>query len=526
MKENVYKVGMTQKENHERFKGYPKGFILLFQMICNNCKNMEKKVIKLFKENFKLRKELGNEYFEGEYKNMINLIYSTIQNEKDECEGLEQQPEEDKGDALEKQSIEDEGEALEKQSTEDEGDALEKQSEDEPEVYEIQTYEEWIKYNDISKIIITTKNGKGFLKFKDQPWHLLSDLYGEDLFGYINHNLPCVQRMIVPENKLVSTSEKCNLVYQHKHKVTNSIITFDAFNELSVQDKKNYESIINNTYKYIQVEYNIDKIYQDTLIKCYDKKCEFYNLNYNEYVVCDVTGPRKTMYVGFNSLNFTFTPFDKFINNKILTNDDCGEGFLYVKNVVDVDIVNNILNSLIKNEIKLQYKKLVYNLIVRQEEELNIFYDYNNCLLTEWITNTLYKLSGHKFYVNSRDYYDNKTEFRTLWKKQKPRCVIIRITRDDKRSKQIAIEKQIKDFIKLGFRNIIVCQHDKTNNMYNIANFRKYLTDNKELLMKCIKEENSNYKPTDSETDIKFDDDVFYKPCMFLTNFLKWGCFK
>ncbi len=85
-KENVYKVGMTQKENHERFNQYPKGSILLFQMICNNCKNIEKCLIKIFKEKFKLRKDIGNEYFEGDYKNMIDIIYSTIKNEKEECE--------------------------------------------------------------------------------------------------------------------------------------------------------------------------------------------------------------------------------------------------------------------------------------------------------------------------------------------------------------------------------------------------------------------------------------------------------
>ena len=79
-KEHVYKVGMTKKENHERFNQYPKGSVLLFQMICNNCKNMEKLVLKKFKETFKQRKDIGNEYFEGEYKDMIDIIYLTIKN--------------------------------------------------------------------------------------------------------------------------------------------------------------------------------------------------------------------------------------------------------------------------------------------------------------------------------------------------------------------------------------------------------------------------------------------------------------
>ena len=59
-KENIYKVGMTKQENHERFNQYPKGSILLFQMICDNCKNIENKVIKLFKDKFIMRKDIGN----------------------------------------------------------------------------------------------------------------------------------------------------------------------------------------------------------------------------------------------------------------------------------------------------------------------------------------------------------------------------------------------------------------------------------------------------------------------------------
>lgn len=82
-KEHIYKVGMTKKENHERFNQYPKGSVLLFQIICNNCKNMEKLVLKKFKETFKQRKDIGNEYFEGEYKNMIDIIYSTIKDENE-----------------------------------------------------------------------------------------------------------------------------------------------------------------------------------------------------------------------------------------------------------------------------------------------------------------------------------------------------------------------------------------------------------------------------------------------------------
>ena len=85
-KENVFKVGMTTKQNHERFNQYPKGSILLFQMICENCKNMENQIITSFKEKFTQRKDIGTEYFQGNYKNMIDIIYSTLNCETQEEE--------------------------------------------------------------------------------------------------------------------------------------------------------------------------------------------------------------------------------------------------------------------------------------------------------------------------------------------------------------------------------------------------------------------------------------------------------
>jgi len=79
--EHIYKVGRTKKENLERFNQYPKGSVLLFQQICNNSIIIEKQIIKIFKEKFTQRRDIGNEYFEGEYRNMIDIIHSTIKNE-------------------------------------------------------------------------------------------------------------------------------------------------------------------------------------------------------------------------------------------------------------------------------------------------------------------------------------------------------------------------------------------------------------------------------------------------------------
>lgn len=81
-KENIYKIGRTTQVNNERLKQYPKGSVLLFQMICNDCVSTEYKILKIFNEDFILRDDVGNEYFEGDYQEMIDIIYKTIKNEQ------------------------------------------------------------------------------------------------------------------------------------------------------------------------------------------------------------------------------------------------------------------------------------------------------------------------------------------------------------------------------------------------------------------------------------------------------------
>jgi len=485
-KQNIYKVQITTEHNHIMVN---QGSILLFQMICNDCNNIEKKVIDIFKQKFKLQKDIGNEYFKGDYKIMIGIIISTL---------------------------------------------IDKDIEDNENIkkdYKITTYEEWIKYNNISKIIITNKKGEGYLRFKSELWRKLYDKNRfdfdenemEDLLRFIEKVQSTNIKMISPGNELVFGDELMNICYQYKNQLTDEIITWNAYNKLNKDETENYslKVIDNENYKCISLNivYDTDKIFKDTIKKCYIKKCDFYNLNYHEYVfpTSNSTNKSSIEYFIFNSVNCTFTPVDELINNKILTEQYKGRRIVNVKNIVNIDIVDNILNSLITNEIKLQYKKLVYNLIVVQEEKQIIFYDYNDCLLTSWIKDLLYSISNN-IYVKAHDYYNNKLEFKKLLKKHKPRCVIIS-------GHEYSIKTQINDFCKLGFKNIIVCQNDKSNTMYNIVNFRKYLQDNKDVLIKCIKDE-INYEHKEWKNAIQHDDSIFYSSDLLFTNFFKWCCVK
>jgi hypothetical protein len=74
-KQFIYKIGRTSKENNKRFHQYPKGSVLLCQIICSNCITIEKNLIQIFKEKFIHSPDIGNEYFEGNYIDMIKIIY-------------------------------------------------------------------------------------------------------------------------------------------------------------------------------------------------------------------------------------------------------------------------------------------------------------------------------------------------------------------------------------------------------------------------------------------------------------------
>ena len=88
-KENIYKIGKTKQENLKRFNSYPNGSNLLLYSICSNCNNIERVIIKLFREKYVLQRDIGNEYFKGNHYEMMKDINDTIFNYKEE-ENLEE----------------------------------------------------------------------------------------------------------------------------------------------------------------------------------------------------------------------------------------------------------------------------------------------------------------------------------------------------------------------------------------------------------------------------------------------------
>jgi len=98
--ENIFKVGKSKQENNKRINQYPKQSKLILQIICDDCDILEKELIILFKNKYNHRKDIGNEYFEGNFEDMIkniyftrNNIYDTINYEKIEKEKIKDEKE-------------------------------------------------------------------------------------------------------------------------------------------------------------------------------------------------------------------------------------------------------------------------------------------------------------------------------------------------------------------------------------------------------------------------------------------------
>jgi hypothetical protein len=76
----VYKIGKTTKEIQKRCSQYPKSSKLLFTQHVDNCHEVEKNIIKKLTENFKNRKDIGREYFEGNIKNIMKDVFEICNN--------------------------------------------------------------------------------------------------------------------------------------------------------------------------------------------------------------------------------------------------------------------------------------------------------------------------------------------------------------------------------------------------------------------------------------------------------------
>jgi len=76
-KELIYKLGRSCNMS-TRILQYPKGSHLICSIKCENSLLCEKELIHLFTKLFKIRKDYGNEYFEGDHNNMLFIIITYL----------------------------------------------------------------------------------------------------------------------------------------------------------------------------------------------------------------------------------------------------------------------------------------------------------------------------------------------------------------------------------------------------------------------------------------------------------------
>lgn len=413
---NRVKIGMSNLDNDNRLKSYGKNANIVIKYNCCNAKWIENKIIKAFKDNFKLIK--GNEYFEGDIEEMKKIfIRELFVNEN-------------------KSSIE-----------EHDGGDVEK----------IVTYEKWNKHN-IDIKIIKKITGEGFYRFgKNHLWRTLYD--------------------------------RANF----KNKDCETLISLVTHFDEGYNDN--------------------ESIYNDIINKCYisKKHIKYYKLDYNKFILQN----NDDIFI-FNSLNLKCKPLDEEIGSAVLVeryknifnlNKHILNNFININN----KIVDEILNNLVKEKIKFNYKKFMYRLLTYSNDE-NIFYDDNKwCLFTDWTNSLFTSLGIGSDIIYSSEYYYNKKEFLKNYKKYKPRLLIIKPCR-----KFNGIN--IDTFRKFNFINIIIC--DPNNNIYNTKTFMNYLNINASKIMDVINYQNA--RTVELNYHILYEDLIFRQTSSLQINLLKW----
>jgi hypothetical protein len=192
--ENIYKVGKTTQPNLKRITNYSNGTKLITQIICTCCDNVEKELITLFKTKFKLCKDIGNEYFEGDCMEMMKIMFDTVFKKNDESPNVK---------------------SLNYSSG----------------CLEIHTMNDFIKISTIKKVVITNKlKAEGYIKLKGtgDKWLIIHKKGSneEDLMGFLKN---CHEEMCYCDNNN-------NILNQNEFETLNYIAT-------KLRIECNYENI-------------------------------------------------------------------------------------------------------------------------------------------------------------------------------------------------------------------------------------------------------------------------------------------
>ena len=444
-KEPIYKIGKTKQENLKRLNSYPKGSDLILQYKCVGCDNIEKELIQIFKDKYIHRKDIGYEYFEGDWIDMSDIIFNNILI----CNKTK----------FNNSSI---------NITIEEKDI-------------ITSYRDFIKSSNIKNIIITNKNTKeGYIQFSSGIWKKIWKEFSND------------------------------------------------------EDAETLELFISNN---IDCDYELDNLILNICNTCYNKSFKKYSLKYNEFLVSSLNN----QYNIIDTKTFSVINYITIANNNILTVDDTGNRHfsIDINNDldIDIDIVDNILKSLINDDnILKSYKKLCHNILVEQTDTI-VFYDYTNkChLLSNWLNDLLFSIlpDNNLYYRIIYDHSNKSKIYEQFILLSKPRVVFLDNYYYDRNNILIILDDDKMDILinklkKLKVKNIIIKYKNNDINIYNIHSYIEYLIDNSNTINNFISNYNSEnlLKLNDKEYEINQAnyEEIFYLTNMLLLNYFKWCC--
>jgi len=452
---NRYKIGCSNTPDLKRCNyGYKKGSRYICIMECNNPLELEKKIKDEFNKLFKLIG--GREYFEGDETIMKQTFLKIIKKYD---------------------YILDSSENIIFNNSSDES---ESSNSDNELLYEITTYEDFLLTSDIEKIIIINRKLKyGYLKFNNpcSRWYEINE--HEDLLGWI-----------------VDHNDKYTLCIDKK---TNTLCRFD---------KSKPEKNITNRHKIIEyINYDFNKICDDICAKCYNKDIILDELNYYEYFV----GRQDGSYCILDAKKLKIINHD----DKIITNENIG-GILYFNNFenINIDIVDAILNSLIiDSNILTEYKKLCYNIIVEQKQEIIFYDDITYPLLSNWLENLLNTISPKSIY----NYDIDKDNIKLI--KNNPKVIFIDMNSG---ILDIEIKRIINKVRKLGIKNIVV--KNKTKTIYDYKSYIDFINYNKVNIIENAYNKERMEALLPIHDKITTYENIFYKKDLIFINYLKWCC--
>ena len=212
--------------------------------------------------------------------------------------------------------------------------------------------------------------------------------------------------------------------------------------------------------------------------------------------------------------------YDNEIDNNFIVNTDkwvFNIGNFDNFNSININIVNNILNCLINNENILLYKKICYNIIVEQKEDI-VFYDYdttNHRLLSMWLRDLLFHIC-----IKYNSFDDDDNNYIKIIKQNKPRVVFFQTKKNNDQ-----INKIINKINDIGIKNIFIIKQDENNNIYNYDSYINYINSNNNEIINYANNEYYCKEYINKSENIKYKfDDIFFKQQLLFNNYFKWCC--